>query len=131
MRLNELGLRPATLACLLDAGICTTYELLDHSCRELVWHSEITAAQLHEILSRLNHHRLALPPRTRGRPPRPPGERNLEVFRLRVVEGCSLKETGERVGIGTERVRQILSVYFGVIGKPPAVKARHERRRPR
>jgi hypothetical protein len=126
MRLNELGLRPATLACLLDAGICTTYELLDHTCRELVWHSEITAAQLHEILCRLNHHRLMLPPRTRGTPRRP-GERNLEVFRLRVVEGRTLKETGERLGIGTERVRQILSVYFGVIGKPPAVKTRRER----
>jgi hypothetical protein len=124
MRLNELGLRPATLACLLDAGICTTHELLDHSCREPVWHSEITAAQLHESLCRLNHHRLVLPPRIRSRPPRLPGDRNLEVFRLRVVEGCSLRETGARAGIGSERVRQILSVYFGVIGKPPAVKAR-------
>ena len=126
MRLNELGLRPATLACLLDAGICTTYELLDHTCRELVWHSEISS-------TRSSADSTAMAWCCRRGPEA--GRRGcrvsaiLEVFRLRVVEGCSLKETGARVGIGSERVRQILSVYFGVIGKPPAVKAHRQGQR--
>lgn len=50
MHLSELGLHPATLACLHNAGIDTTRELLDHSCHELTWHSEISGRQLHEIL---------------------------------------------------------------------------------
>ncbi len=55
-------------------------------------------------------------------------DRNLEIFRLRVVEGRSLKATGEQVGIGVERVRQILATRFGLRGAPPAVKAhRHQR----
>ncbi len=54
-------------------------------------------------------------------------ERNLEIFRLRVVEGRRLKATGEQVGIGVERVRQVLATYFGLRGAPPAVKARPHR----
>jgi DNA-binding XRE family transcriptional regulator len=127
MRLNELGLSPATQRCLRNGGIHTTYRLLDYSCRELIWHSTIGAAELHEVLCRLNQHGMMLPPTPKGIS-RPPGERNLEVFRLRVVEGRSLKETGERVGIGHERVRQVLARYFGLRGSPPAVKARRRDR---
>jgi DNA-directed RNA polymerase specialized sigma subunit len=53
-----------------------------------------------------------------------PGERNREVFRLRAVEGLSLADTGKQLGISQERVRQVLNVYFGVRGKPPATKPR-------
>jgi Sigma-70, region 4 len=130
MHLSELGLHPATLACLHNAGIHTTRELLDHSCRELTWHSEISGQQLHEILRQLDQHGLTLPPTPR-RTSRPYGERNLEVFRLRVAEGLSLKATGEQVGLGTERVRQILAAYFGLHGSPPAVKARRRAGRQR
>jgi hypothetical protein len=70
---------------------------------------------------------MMLPP-SPGRTVRPPGERNLEVYRLRVVEGFSLKATGEQVGISIERVRQVLVVYFGLHGSPPAVKARRQKR---
>ncbi len=122
MRLTELGLRPTTLARLRSAGINTTYRLLEHTCRELTWHSEIDATDLYNILRVLNQHGLALKATTKGKTPRPPGERNLEIFRLRVVEGRPLKETGERVGIGVERVRQVLVIYFGLRGALPAIK---------
>jgi hypothetical protein len=48
MRLSEMGLEPATLACLHRGGINTTYWLLDHTYRELIWHSEITPEALYD-----------------------------------------------------------------------------------
>jgi hypothetical protein len=125
MRLSEMGLEPATLACLRRGGINTTYRLLEHTCRELIWHSEITPEALYDILRALRRHGMTLKPTTKGSE-RSVNERNLEVFRLRVIEGRGLKATGEQVGIGVERVRQILSTYFGLRGEPPAVKARRQ-----
>ena len=126
MRLSEMGLEPATLACLHRGGINTTYWLLDHTYRELIWHSEITPEALYDILRALRRHGMTLKPHTKGSE-RSVNERNLEVFRLRVVEGRRLKATGEQVGIGVERVRQILAAYFGLRGAPPAVKDKPHR----
>jgi DNA-binding XRE family transcriptional regulator/transposase len=126
MRLSEMGLEPTTLACLHRGGINTTYCLLGHTYRELIWHSEITPEALYDILRALRRHGMALKPTAKGIE-RPVSERNLEILRLRVVEGRSLKETGEQVGIGIERVRQVLATYFGLQGKPPAVKTRPHR----
>ncbi len=123
MRLSEMGLEPTTLACLHRGGINTTYWLLDHTYRELIWHSEITPEALYDILRALCRHGMRLKPHTKGIE-RSVNERNLEVFRLRVVEGRRLKATGEQVGIGVERVRQILASCFGLRGAPPAVKTR-------
>ncbi len=126
MRLSEMGLEPTTLACLRRGGVNTTYWLLDQTYRELIWHSEITPEALYDILRALRRHGMTLKPTTKGSE-RSVNERNLEVFRLRVVEGHRLKATGEQVGIGVERVRQVLAAYFGLRGAPPAVKARPHR----
>ncbi len=126
MRLSEMGLEPTTLACLHRGGINTTYRLLEHTCRELIWHSEITPEALYDVLCALRRHGMTLKPVTNGIE-RPVNDRNLEVFRLRVVEGHRLKATGEQLGIGVERVRQILAACFGLRGAPPAVKARPHR----
>jgi hypothetical protein len=125
MHINELGLTPATQACLHNAGIRTMYELLDHSCRELLWHSEVGAPALYDIICKLNQQELMLPPAPK-RTIRLPDERNREVFRLRAVEGLSLTDTGKQLGISQERVRQVLNTYFGVKGTPPAAKARRK-----
>jgi hypothetical protein len=126
MDISELGLSPATQTCLRKAGIRTMYELLDHSCRELLWHTEVGADALYEVICTLNQHDLMLPAAPKGTI-RVPGERNREVFRLRAVEGLSLTDTGKELGISQERVRQVLSVFFGVRGTPPAAKARRKR----
>jgi DNA-binding XRE family transcriptional regulator len=128
MRLSEMGLEPTTLACLHRGGINTTYRLLEHTYRELIWHSEITPEALYDILRALRRHGMTLKPNTNGIE-RPVNERNLEVFRLRVVEGCKLREVAERNRIGVERVRQILSVSFGLRGAPPAAKTKPRRSR--
>ncbi len=128
MRLSQMGLSPATLTCLRNAGIHTTYCLLTHSWRELIWHSSIGAEEVYEVLCRLTEHEMMLPPTPQAINRHLPNERNLEVFRLRVVEGLYLTDIGDRVGIGVERVRQVLTIYFGLRGSPPAVKTRHGRR---
>ncbi|HYM55957.1 MAG TPA: sigma factor-like helix-turn-helix DNA-binding protein, partial [Solirubrobacteraceae bacterium] len=108
MHLYELGLTPATQTCLHNADIRTIEGLLEHSCRELLWHSEIGAEALYDIICKLNQHGFMLPP-TPQRTIRRPNERNREAFRLRVVEGRSLADTGKHLGISPERVRQVLT----------------------
>lgn len=49
-----------------------------------------------------------------------PSAREREMYRLRVVEGLSLREIGERFGLAGEQVRQLLSLHFGARGSPPA-----------
>lgn len=129
-RLPEWDFKPTTVACLHNAGIYTTWRLLEHTCRELIWHSEIPAAELYNILCVLSEHRVALKPIT-NRDVRPLSERDLEMFRLRVVEGRSLSEVGEEVGVSVERIRQLLSLRFGLHGEPLAVKLRPRQNRGR
>lgn len=53
-----------------------------------------------------------------------PGEREREMYRLRVVEGLTLRELGERFGIGPERVRQLLNRHVRqTTGLPVDAKA--------
>ena len=71
MRLSEMGFEPATLACLHRGGINTTYRLLDHTYRELIWHSEVTPEALYDILRALRRHGLTLKATTKGKTPTP------------------------------------------------------------
>jgi|SRR5579863_5924156 len=130
MRLSEYGFKPATTTCLRNAGINATWELDHYTCRELIWHSQIPASILYDILCVLHQHGETLKPNTRKNA-RPLTERNLEIFRLRVVEGHTLREVGEQVGVGIERVRQILASHFGLYGEPPAAKVQPRRNRNR
>ncbi len=45
---------------------------------------------------------------------RVPEARHVEMLRLRLVEGLTLGEAGERTGVTAGRVQQLLSHYFGV-----------------
>jgi hypothetical protein len=76
------------------------------------------ATELYEIVCRLNQHGRSLPP-IRGGHDRVPNARNREMLRLRLVERLTLAEVGERTGVSTERVRQLLRVYFGLSGTRP------------
>ena len=130
MRLSEYGFKPATLACLHNAGIDAPWELDDHTCRELIWHSQIPATVVYDILCVLHQHGKTLKPTTRKNA-RPLTERNLKIFRLRVVEGRTLREVGEQVGVGFQCVRQILASHFGLHGEPPVAKIQPRRSRNR
>ena len=128
--LSELDLAPCTIACLESAGITTVWELEDYTCRELIWHSQITPETLYDALRGLRQHGKTLKPTTNAGARRL-RERDLKIFRLRVVEGRTLRATGEQVGLGPERIRQLLALRFGLQGDPPIIKARPRRNRRR
>lgn len=48
--------------------------------------------------------------------------RHLEMLRLRLLDGLTLREVGERTGVGAERVRQLLAFYFDVNRTPLAAQ---------
>lgn len=116
-----IGLSPAALACLRAAGISEVGQIGGAS--ELIRRPEFrSGSELYEIVCALNRHGLSLPANGRRRVP---GDREREIFRLRVVEGLTLPEIAERVGdIKGERVRQLLNFHFRLTGTPPAVKER-------
>lgn len=57
-----------------------------------------------------------------------PEPRHLEMLRLRLLEGLTLREVGEQVGLAPSTVGQLLGHYFGIEGVPPAAKARRAAR---
>jgi transcriptional regulator with XRE-family HTH domain len=114
-KVNELGLSKDTLAALTTAEIGEVNQL--GAASELIQRPEFSGGvELFEIVCALNRYGLSL---NHGRVP---DDRNREIFRLRIVEGLTLSELGERFGLNRERVRQILAVYFGLTGTPPAAK---------
>jgi DNA-binding XRE family transcriptional regulator/predicted DNA-binding protein (UPF0251 family) len=122
MRVEKLGLKPATLACLHNAGIINLKQLLEYPTAALVERPDIGPIKTYEILQRLNRHDLTLPTQ-RGKA-RVPSLRNLEMFRLRFIQGLNLVEIGRRTGVSRVRVHQILHTYFGITEMPVSLKAR-------
>ncbi len=53
-----------------------------------------------------------------------PQPRHVEMLRLRLLEGLTLREVSERMGVGQSAVGHLLGHYFGIEGVPPAAKAR-------
>lgn len=131
MHIAELYLSPAALAFLRAADITDVDQLVTLSADELIERG-IGAGELYEVVCQLNEQGTSLPS-SRGGHVYMPNDRSREMFRLRIVEGLTLKEIAERFGINAERVRQIMAMYFGLRGSPPTVKARKwaatERRR--
>jgi len=98
-------------ARLREAGITSEEEVLLMTSAELL--QVLDPSEVHDLIVRLRAQGKAVA-NYPGRLGRVPSERNIEIFRLRIVEGRTLKATGEAVGISRERVRQLLNVYFGV-----------------
>jgi AraC-like DNA-binding protein len=121
MRVNELALSQAFLPSLAKADIHETGQLAEHDLGELLRRPEFrSGVELYELICELHRH--GLTPFSRSR--RIHSERELEMFRLRAVEGLTLAQIGKRVGITTERVRQLLKLHFGLGGRTPAAKRR-------
>lgn len=118
MRVEKLGLRPATLDSLHMAGIVNVTQLTSHACIELMQHPDIGTAGVYEIVRRLHKRGLALPNEWGW--VHLPNERSIEMFRLRFIEGLSLPETGRRFGVSPSRADQILHKDFGVSTLPAA-----------
>lgn len=122
MRVTELALSQAFLPSLAKAGIHETGQLAEYDLGELLRRPEFrSGVELYELICELHRHGLR-PFSARGSHVQT--ERELEIFRLRAVEGLTLAQIGKRVGVTTERVRQLLKLHFGLGGRTPAAKRR-------
>jgi hypothetical protein len=118
MRVEGLGLRPVTLDRLHQAGIVNVEQLTSRSCIELMQHPDIGPAEVYHVLRRLQKHGLTLP--TPWGWSRVPNQRTLEMFRLRFVEGLTVKETGRQFDVSRSRVDQLLHAHFCISTLPTA-----------
>jgi hypothetical protein len=127
MRVNELALSQAVLPSLAKAGISEVEQLAEHSVVELLRRPEFSSgAELYELICDLHRHGLTPFSRRGGHIQT---ERELEIFRLRAVEGLTLTKIGERVGLHRTRVDQLLRLHFRLGEVPPAAKRRRRRAR--
>jgi AraC-like DNA-binding protein len=122
MRVTELALSQAASPSLARAGIQQVDQLAEYTTGELIRRPEFSSgAELYELICELHRHGLTPFARSGGHVQ---GERELTMFRLRAVEGLTLEQIGERLGIKRERVRQLLHLHFGLDGRPPAARKR-------
>lgn len=121
MLIANLGLAPATRRAVQAAGI-TSVEQLRRSANELL--EQITGAELYDVVCCLQAHELGL---LTDRRSSLASESDLEMLRLRVVDGLALREIAVICDRSCERVRQRLNQRFGLSGEPPAAMARRSR----
>jgi len=122
MRVDEPTLSQAVLPSLAKAGIHEVEQLAEHDLGGLLRRPEFrSGVELYELICELHRHGLTPFSCEDGHIY---SERECEVFRLRVVEGLTLDQIGERFGITRESVRRLLSLHFGLNGVPPAARRR-------
>src|ERR1700694_2679574 len=127
IRVTDLDLSPAPLAALEALAISRVDDLARHPAAQLLEDARLSdGVQLHELVCKLHRHGLAPFARSGGHRA---SERELDMFRLRAVEGLTYDEIAKRFDLSRERVRQLLGLHFGLDGVPPAVKDRLRRRR--
>lgn len=124
MLIAALGVAPATKRALQAAGIKDTAQL-QRTANELLAIESITGAVLYDVTCRLRAHNLGLRADSRSGLP---SEGDLEMLRLRVVEGLALRDIAASSEISPERVRQRLNRRFGLNGEPPAALERRRLR---
>jgi transcriptional regulator with XRE-family HTH domain len=131
-KLHELGLSPNTMSALRKERLEDLAQL--SSAASMLSRTRLhSGIELYEIVCALNRYGLSLP---MSRPHQVPGDRDREIFRLRIVDGLMLSEIAQLHDVNVERVRQILTC-FGLAGAPPAAsrrrkeKARERQRGPR
>jgi hypothetical protein len=126
MLIAELGLTPASKRALEHAGI-ETVEQLQRPANDLLAIEAITGVVLHDVACRLHVNGLGLHADQKARLP---SKNDLEILRLRVVEGFSLRDIAVIIDTSPEHVRQRLNVSFGLSGEPP-IRLEHRRLRAR
>lgn len=127
MLITELKLAPATRAAWYSAGIRDT----DHLRRpavELLALPGITGGALYETVCQLHEHALGLPAYASAPRILASTVHDLEMLRLRIVDGASLAEIASIHKLSREAVRQRLRNHFGLSGEPPAALDRRQTR---
>jgi hypothetical protein len=111
-----LGLTPATKRALEMAGI-ETIDQLQRPANDLLAIEPVTGAVLHDVACRLHANGFGLHADLKTRLP---SENDLEILRLRVVEGFALRDIAVILDTSPEHIRQRLIVSFGLSGEPSA-----------
>src|SRR5580692_1646796 len=102
MRVNHLALSQAVLPSLAKVGIHEVEQLAERRVGELLHRPEFSSGvELHELICELHRH--GLTPFSRGGG-HIQAERELEMFRLRTVEGLTLARIGEEFDVTGARV---------------------------
>lgn len=127
MLIAELGLAPATREAWHGAGIRDT-EHLRHPAVDLLALPGITGSILYETVRQLHEHHYGLPAYVGASRIMSYTADDLEMLRLRVVEGDSLTEIAETFRLSREGVRQRLRTRFGLSGEPSAARERRRNR---
>lgn len=127
MLVSRLGLTPETLASLEAAGIKDTAGL-HRRANELLRIPGITGCAIYEAICRLAKQDVEFPVLPGAKQGSARTDRDLEMLRLRIVDGTSLREIGLLCVVTRERVRQCLHERFGLTGEPPAAIARRRTR---
>jgi hypothetical protein len=126
MRVNDLALSQAVLSSLAKVGIHEVEQLAEYRVGELLRRREFSSGvELYELVCELHRHDLTP---LSGHGGHFQTDRELEIFRLRAVEGLTLTEIGERVGLHRTRVDQLLRLHFRLNEVPPAAKRRRRAR---
>ena len=126
MRVTELALSQAVLPSLAKVGIHEVEQLAEHRTGELLRRPEFSSGvELHELICELHRH--GLTPFS-GHGGHIQTERELEIFRLRAVEGLTLSEIGERLGLQRERVRPVAAPALPSRRSPPPAKRKRRAR---
>ncbi len=122
-KLSELGLSPNTMSALTTEGLEDLGQL--GSATSMLSRTRFhSGVELYEIVCALNRYALSLPT---SRASRVRGDRDREIFRLRIVDGLMLSEIAQLHNINVERVRQVLTCH-GLDGPPPAASLRRKQR---
>jgi hypothetical protein len=95
-----------------EVGITSVDELLLRSGGELL--IDLTPREVYDVIVALRARGKAVTNYPRRSARKVPSARDVEIFRLRMVEGLTLRQTGEAVGIGPERIRQIMRTHYGI-----------------
>jgi hypothetical protein len=126
MRVNELALSQAVLSSLAKVGIHEVEQLAELRTGELLRRPEFSSGvELYELICELHRH--GLTPFS-GHGEHIETERELEIFRLRAVEGLTFTEIGAQVRLNRTRVDQLLRLHFRLNEVPPAAKLRRRAR---
>lgn len=129
MLICELGLDPDTQSALEGAGVEET-DQLRRPADELLGALAISGDVLYRAICALHEYGIHLPESIGALRTYAPSEGDLEVLRLRLVEGASLREIGEGSSqLSSERVRRLLRQHFGLSVRTPAVAERSQRRK--
>jgi DNA-directed RNA polymerase sigma subunit (sigma70/sigma32) len=96
------------------AGITTEDELVLHTGTEML--EILDPEQFVDVVERLRRKGRGVTLWPGRESHHAPSDRDMEMLKLRLLARLTLEQTGERIGLSKERVRQRMAAVFGIRG---------------